>query len=350
MSESPGATPLIEPPVDPLIDPLGRAITYLRLSVTDRCDLRCTYCMAEDMVFLPKTEVLSLEELAEVSRAFIRRGVRKIRLTGGEPLVRKGVMSLVEALGEDLAAGHLDELTLTTNATQLSRFADGLYRAGVRRINVSLDSLEPETFSRITRGGRIEQVMDGLAAAQSAGLKVKINTVALAQDNAREIPAMIDWAHGQGFDLTLIEVMPMAETGEDRQDQFLPLTAVRDDLAARWTLEPIEDRTGGPARYVRVAETGGKIGFITPLTENFCAGCNRVRVTVTGQLYLCLGRGENADLRKILREGGGENDRAEALDRALDEAIGRKPAAHDFETALSRSTAAVDRHMSVTGG
>ncbi|MGF1455306.1 MAG: GTP 3',8-cyclase MoaA [Alphaproteobacteria bacterium] len=330
----------------PLIDPFGRTIEYLRLSVTDRCDLRCTYCMAEDMTFLPKREVLSLEELARLARAFMRRGVHKIRLTGGEPLVRRGVMDLIGWLGEDLKAGVLSELTLTTNATQLARFAEGLAAAGVRRLNVSLDSLRPDTFSRVTRGGDLAQVLAGLQAAKAAGLKIKINTVALAADNAGEIPDMVAWAHGEGFDLTLIEVMPMAETGEDRRDQFLPLTAVRDSLAARWSLTPLPDRTGGPARYVRVEETGGRLGFITPLTENFCAGCNRVRVTCTGQLYLCLGRGENADLRAALRDSP-EDD---LIDRVLDQAIGRKPERHAFEESLEAGTAAVARHMSMTGG
>ncbi len=330
----------------PLMDPFGRAIEYLRLSVTDRCDLRCTYCMAEDMVFLPKREVLSLEEMVRLARAFMRRGVSKIRLTGGEPLVRRGIMTLIDELGRDVAAGPLRELTLTTNATQLHRFADGLAEAGVRRINVSLDSVEPDRFARITRGGDLAQVLAGLEAAKRAGLKVKINTVALAHDNAQEIPALIEWAHGEGFDLTLIEVMPMAETGENRLDQFLPLTAVRDTLEARWRLTPLEERTGGPARYVRIEETGGKLGFITPLTENFCAGCNRVRVTCTGQLYLCLGRGENADLRAALRDSP-EDD---LLDTVLDRAIGKKPERHAFEESLEAGTAAVDRHMSVTGG
>ncbi len=334
------------PPTGALVDPFGRTITYLRLSVTDRCDLRCTYCMAEDMIFLPKSEVLTLEELTRLARAFIRRGVRKVRLTGGEPLVRKGIMTLINALGEDVARGALDELTLTTNATQLARFAKDLRRAGVKRINVSLDSLNAARFSQITRGGRLDQVLDGLSAAQDAGLKIKLNTVALAHDNADELPDMMTWAHARGMDMTLIEVMPMGEVNGDRLDQFLPLSAVRETLDQRWTLTPIDYQTGGPSRYVRVEETGGRLGFITPLTNNFCAGCNRVRVTCTGQIFMCLGQGDRADLRAALRAS--EDD--STLDAAIDEAITRKPERHNFEDSLFDDAAPVARHMSVTGG
>lgn len=329
-----------------LVDPFGREIRYLRLSVTDRCDLRCTYCMAEDMTFLPKADVLTLEELARLARAFIRRGVRKIRLTGGEPLVRRGIMSLIEDLGGELKTGRLDELTLTSNATQLSRFAEDLARAGVKRINVSLDSLRPDVFARITRNGNLAQVLHGIDAAQNAGLHVKINTVALAQDNARELPDIIAWAHDRKMDITLIEVMPMGDVEPDRQAQFLSLAKVRDELQARWTLSPSDHATGGPSSYVQVQQTGGRLGFITPLSNNFCAACNRVRVTCTGQIYMCLGQNDRGDLRAAMRESTSD----EALDAAIVEAIGRKPERHEFDTALSSGRAAVPRHMSNTGG
>ncbi len=332
--------------IEPLIDPFGRAISYLRLSVTDRCDLRCTYCMAEDMTFLPKAEVLSLEELARLARAFIRRGVRKIRLTGGEPLVRRGIMTLIDELGAAVTSGELDELTLTTNATQLSRFADGLARAGVQRINVSLDSLRPDVFARVTRNGDLAQVLDGLTAAQAAGLKIKLNVVALKHDNVDEIPDIVAWAHERAMDVTLIEVMPLGDVSTDRLDQFMPLSLVRDQLEQRWTLTPIDHVTGGPSRYVRVDETGGRLGFITPLTNNFCAGCNRVRVTCTGQIYMCLGQSDRGDLRAALRA----SDHDAVLDAAIEEAIGRKPERHDFETSLFAGARPVARHMSVTGG
>lgn len=329
-----------------LTDPFGRTITYLRLSLTDRCDLRCFYCMAEHMVFLPKKELLTLEELGQVADAFIDRGVRKIRLTGGEPLVRKNFMTLVNHLSEHLHAGRLDEIALTTNATQLARYAKDLKAAGVERVNVSLDSLDPHTFNRVTRGGNIQQVVSGIDSALEAGLKLKINTVALKNDNADQIPDMIEWAHQKNMDMTLIEVMPLGETGEDRFDQYIPLTAIRDQLEQKWTLTDSPDSTGGPSRYTDIAETGGRLGFISPLSHNFCASCNRVRVTCTGQLYMCLGQNDNADLRAALRG----SDDVSALDAILDEAIGRKPEKHDFEIERRNAEPAVPRHMSVTGG
>ncbi|WP_031555121.1 GTP 3',8-cyclase MoaA [Parvularcula oceani] len=330
----------------PLRDPFGRTITYLRLSVTDRCDLRCTYCMPERMRFLPKRDLLSLEELEAVADAFIRRGVRRLRITGGEPLVRPGLPGLIARLSRHLGSGALDEITLTTNATQLDRHAEALAAAGVRRINVSLDSLNPETYRRVTRGGDLFRALSGIAAAKAAGIAVKLNAVALKHDNAEDLPELVEWAHAEGHAVTLIEVMPTAETGEDRRSQFLPLLAVREALEDRFTLTPLAARTGGPARYVRVEETGGTLGFITPLTENFCAGCNRVRVTCTGKLALCLGQEEGADLRPALRGGRP----GPALDRALDDALLRKPERHGFEEAQAEGRAAVGRHMNVTGG
>jgi len=329
-----------------LIDPFGRSITYLRLSVTDRCDFRCTYCMAEQMTFLPKKDLLTLEELERLSAAFIERGVRKIRLTGGEPLVRRGIMQLIEALGAHVKSGALDELTLTTNASQLSKFADDLVAAGVKRINVSLDTLDPDQFTSITRRGRLDQVLESLARARSAGLKIKINAVALKGINDHEIPSMIEWAHGLGMDLTLIEVMPMGETGENRMDSYLPLSAVRDELEKHWTLADIPDRTGGPARYVRVTETGGRLGFITPLTQNFCEGCNRVRVTCTGEIYTCLGQEGSADLRAPLRASVADS----VLHQAIDDAVAHKPKGHDFAVQGDTMTGSMTRHMSHTGG
>jgi GTP 3',8-cyclase len=329
----------------PLVDGFGRAVTYLRLSVTDRCDLRCVYCMAERMTFLPRAEVLSLNELEAVASAFIDLGVRKLRLTGGEPLVRRGAIDLIERLARRLKSGDLDELTLTSNGTRLAEFADDLARLGVRRINVSLDTLKPDVFARLTRGGDVAKVLDGVAAAQAAGLSVKINTVALAHDNAEEIPDLIRWAHGQGMDLTLIETMPLGDTGEDRAEQFLSLAQVRRTLDSFWTLTDLPLQTGGPARYVRIAETGGRLGLITPLTHNFCEGCNRVRLTCTGVLHSCLGREDAADLRAILRSGAGP----EALKHAIRAAIDAKPQGHDFhiERGVGPSLA---RHMSTTGG
>jgi cyclic pyranopterin phosphate synthase len=329
-----------------MIDPFGRKISYLRLSVTDRCDLRCVYCMAEDMTFLPKSEVLSLEELERLAGAFIRLGTGKLRLTGGEPLVRRGILDLIGDLGRNyLATGQLRELTLTTNGTQLAKSADSLRAAGIQRINVSLDSLDPERFRRITRTGDLPQVMDGLRAAKEAGLKVKINMVALKGVNDDEIDHAVAWCGEQGFDLVLIETMPLGEV-EDRLENYLPLDQVKRDLAANWTLEASPMTTGGPARYVRVAETGQMLGFITPLTHGFCEACNRVRVTCTGTLYLCLGQEDAADLRAPLRAG--ESD--EALERAIIEAIGRKPKGHDFIIDRDHRRPALARHMSMTGG
>ncbi|TDR94421.1 GTP 3',8-cyclase MoaA [Enterovirga rhinocerotis] len=329
-----------------LVDPFGRHVTYLRVSVTDRCDLRCVYCMAEDMTFLPKRDLLTLEELDRLCSAFIDRGVRKLRLTGGEPLVRRDVMRLVGSLSRHLVSGALQELTLTTNGTLLGRYADELAGHGVRRINVSLDSLDPARFKAITRRGDLAQVLRGIEAARRAGIKVKINTVALLGVNEDEIAPMLEWAHGEGMDLTLIEVMPMGEIEPGRLDQYLPLSVVRDRLAERFTLTPLSERTGGPARYVRVEQTGGKLGFITPLTHNFCESCNRVRLTCTGQLYLCLGQEDAADLRAPLRASEAD-DRLRA---AIDEAITRKPRGHDFVIDRDHTAPAVPRHMSVTGG
>ena len=330
----------------PLIDPFARAITYLRVSVTDRCDFRCVYCMAEDMTFLPKKDVLSLEELDRLCSAFVARGVRKLRLTGGEPLVRKNIMSLVRSLSRHLRSGDLDELTLTTNGSQLARYATELVDAGVKRINVSVDTLDPVKFHEITRWGDLPKVLDGIAAARAAGLHVKINAVALKGVNEHEIDDLIRWTHGEGMDLTLIETMPLGEVEADRTDQYLPLSAVRADLARRWTLEDIPYKTGGPARYVRIAESGGRLGFITPLTHNFCESCNRVRVTCTGTLFMCLGQEDAADLRAPLRASEGDD----LLHAAIDEAIGRKPKGHDFIIDRDHHRPAVSRHMSMTGG
>ena len=330
-----------------LVDTFGRAITYLRVSVTDRCDFRCVYCMAENMSFLPKAEVLTLEELDRLCSAFVARGVRKLRLTGGEPLVRRGIMTLVKSLSRHLRSGALDELTLTTNASQLAKYAAELKGHGVRRINVSLDTLDPHKFRAITRWGDLNQVLAGIDAAQSAGLKIKINTVALRGVNDDEFAKLIEWAHGRGMDLTLIEVMPLGEIGAgNRLDQYLPLSIARTRLAERLSLEDIDYRTGGPARYVRVAETGGTLGFITPLTHNFCESCNRVRVTCTGTLYMCLGQEDAADLRKPLRA----SEANDLLRNAIDEAIARKPKGHDFVVDRRHQRPALSRHMSVTGG
>ena len=329
-----------------LVDPFGRHVTYLRVSVTDRCDLRCVYCMAENMTFLSKRELLTLEELDRVCSAFVARGVRKLRLTGGEPLVRRDLMKLVASLSRHLESGALDELTLTTNGTLLEKFAPELAAHGVRRINVSLDSLNPDRFRAITRRGDLAQVLRGIEAARRAGIKVKINAVALQGVNDDEIVPMLEWAHGDGMEFTLIEVMPMGEIEPGRLDQYLPLSVVRERLSERFTLTPIAKRTGGPARYVRVEETGGTLGFITPLTHNFCEGCNRVRLTCTGQLYMCLGQEDSADLRTPLRASEGDA----RLLAAIDEAIGRKPRGHDFVIDRDHTGPAVPRHMSVTGG
>ncbi|RIA45395.1 GTP 3',8-cyclase MoaA [Dichotomicrobium thermohalophilum] len=330
----------------PMIDPFGRKITYLRVSVTDRCDFRCVYCMAENMTFLPKKDLLTLEELDRVCTAFIAKGVRKLRLTGGEPLVRRNIMWLIRSLSRHMESGALDELTLTTNGSQLTRFAHELADAGVRRVNISMDTLDPEKFQQITRWGRLEQVMAGIDAAQEAGLHVKINAVALKDVNEHEIEEMLRWAHGRGMDLTLIETMPLGDIDGDRTDQYLPLSTVRARLAEKFTLEDIPYKTGGPARYVQVAETGGRLGFITPLTHNFCESCNRVRLTCTGTLYMCLGQEDAADLRAPLRASEGN----ELLNAAIDEAISRKPKGHDFVIDRRNNQPAVSRHMSVTGG
>jgi cyclic pyranopterin phosphate synthase len=329
----------------PLTDPFGRHITYLRISVTDRCDLRCVYCMAEDMRFLPKRDLLTLEELDRLASAFVRRGVRKLRITGGEPLVRRDVMRLFRNLSRHVVSGLLDELTLTTNGSQLSRFAFELADCGVRRVNVSLDTLDPVKFRRITRWGDLDQVLGGIDAAQRAGLAVKINTVVLKDVNEDELETLLEWSHDQGMDLTLIEVMPMGDIEPSRVDQFLPLSMVRKRLMDRFTLEDIPYRTGGPARFVRIAETGGRLGFITPLTHNFCESCNRVRLTCTGTLYMCLGQEDAADLRTPLRSAA-----AAALDEAIEAAIRRKPKGHDFVIERRQSAPSVSRHMSVTGG
>jgi cyclic pyranopterin phosphate synthase len=329
----------------PLIDQFKRRISYLRLSVTDRCDLRCAYCMPERQTFLPRSEVLSLEELHQLALGFIARGVTKIRLTGGEPLVRRDMIELVRALGRQVGAG-LEELTLTTNGTQLAGFADDLAAAGVRRVNVSLDTLDRTRFAELARRDSLPQVLEGLAAAKAAGLKVKLNTVALKGVNEAELPDLIAWAHGQGFELTLIEVMPLGEVETDRFDHYLPLDAVRQQLEQRFTLAPSAHRSGGPARYFDVAETGGRLGLITPLTNNFCEGCNRVRVTATGQLYACLGGTEQVDLRAALRS----DDLEAQLSAALDQAMAIKPERHHFAIREAGAAPALPRHMSLTGG
>ena len=330
----------------PIIDPFGRAITYLRVSVTDRCDFRCVYCMSEHMTFLPKRDLLTLEELDRLCSVFVRMGVRKLRLTGGEPLMRRNAMQLFRALGRHLDGGGLEELTLTTNGSQLGRFSEGLVEAGVRRVNVSLDTLDPAKFKAVTRWGRFEQVMAGLDAAQAAGLAVKINMVALRGVNDDEFDAMIAWCGERGFDLVIIEVMPMGDIGEDRLGQYMPLSMVRAKIERNWTLAETDYRTGGPARYAVVAETGGRIGFITPLTHNFCESCNRVRLTCTGTLYMCLGQEDAADLRAPLRAAAEDA----LLEEAVREAISRKPKGHDFVIDRRRGAVSVPRHMSVTGG
>ncbi len=338
----------LAPARKPLVDQFGRQVTYLRMSVTDRCDLRCTYCMSEHMQFLPKKELLSIEELDQVAQAFIQRGVSKIRITGGEPLVRKGMPELFQRLGRYLGQG-LNELTLTTNGTQLAQHAQMLADNGVRRINVSLDSLDPVVFERVTRRGKLDQVLAGIDAALDAGLKIKINTVALKHENLRELPDLISWVHQKGMDVTLIEVMPLGETGEDRKDQYVPLPMVRDLLEERWTLQEDAkiDANAGPSRYTRVEETGGRLGFITPLTNNFCAGCNRVRVTCTGRIYMCLGQDDHIDLRSALRE---TPDPDKALDACLDRALFKKPERHEFAIERRGQDPSLKRHMSVTGG
>ncbi len=329
-----------------MIDPFGRHVTYLRVSVTDRCDFRCVYCMSENMTFLPKKEILTLEELERVCSAFIAKGVRRLRLTGGEPLVRRNIMSLVHSLGQKIETGDLDELTVTTNGSQLARFADELYDAGVRRINVSMDTMDADKFKAITRWGDLGKVMAGIDAAQAAGLQVKINAVALKGVNEDELEEMIRWAHGRGMDFTIIETMPLGDIDGDRTDQYLPLSVVRARLMDSFSLEDIPYKTGGPARYVGIKETGGRLGFITPMTHNFCESCNRVRLTCTGTLYMCLGQEDAADLKAPLRRSEG-ND---LLYAAIDEAISRKPKGHDFVIDRRSNRPAVGRHMSVTGG
>lgn len=329
-----------------LIDPFGRQISYLRVSVTDRCDFRCVYCMSEHMSFLPKKDLLTLEELDRLCSAFVAKGVRKLRITGGEPLVRKNILSLFKSLSRHLETGRLDEVTLTTNGSQLAKFAGDLKAAGVRRINVSVDTLDPVKFRTVTRWGDLATVLTGIKAAQREGIAVKINAVALKDVNEHEIDDLIRFAHGEGHDLTLIETMPLGDIEGDRTDQYLPLSRVRADLMERWTLEDIPYRTGGPARYVTVKETGGRLGFITPLTHNFCESCNRVRVTCTGTLYMCLGQEDAADLRAPLRAGPDNG----LLFAAIDEAISRKPKGHDFVIDRRQQRPAVQRHMSVTGG
>ncbi len=330
----------------PLMDTFGRTVSYLRVSVTDRCDFRCVYCMAEHMTFLPKQDLLSLEELDRLCSAFVERGVRKLRLTGGEPLVRRDVMTLFRALSRHLESGKLEELTLTTNGSQLARYAADLAACGVRRVNVSIDTLNPDKFREVTRWGDLGKVLEGIRAAKAAGIHVKINAVALRDVNEQEIASLLEWCHGEGHDLSLIEVMPLGEVGAERVDQYLPLSEVRAKLEERFTLEDIPYRTGGPARYVEVKETGGRLGFITPLTHNFCEGCNRVRVTCTGTLYMCLGQEDAADLRAPLRASSDDG----LLHTAIDAAIFRKPKGHDFVIDRATRAPAVHRHMSTTGG
>ena len=329
-----------------MIDPFGRHVTYLRVSVTDRCDFRCVYCMSEDMTFLPKADVLTLEEIDRVCSAFVRKGVRKLRLTGGEPLVRRNIMGLFKLLGRHLETGELDELTLTTNGSQLAKYAPKLKACGVKRVNVSVDTLDANKFRKITRWGELDNVMAGVRAARDAGLAIKINTVALKDVNEHEFDDLIRWCGDEGFDMTLIETMPMGDISYDRNDQYLPLSKVRKRIEERWTLTDIAYKSGGPARYVEVKETGRKLGFITPLTHNFCESCNRVRLTCTGALYMCLGQNDKADLRTPLRAS--ESDHL--LEAAIDEAITRKPKGHDFVIDRDNRGPAVERHMSVTGG
>jgi cyclic pyranopterin phosphate synthase len=332
--------------VDGLVDPFGRTIDYLRVSVTDRCNLRCKYCMSERMEFLPKSQLLSIEELDRICTVFVHRGVKRLRLTGGEPLMRRRFMDLVQSLSRHLRSGALEELTLTTNGVRLAEFAEGLAAAGIRRVNVSLDTLDRSIFARITRADRLREVLEGIAAAQRAGMKVKINTVALSRDNVAEIPDIIQWAHSGGMDITLIETMPLGAVDEDRTDQFLSLTQVRHELESFWTLRDLPEATGGPARYVWVSETRGKLGFITPMTHNFCDTCQRVRLTCTGALYMCLGQDACVDLREVLRSDRDDT----ALNAAIDMAVAHKPKAHDFLLPFHGAAPAVRRHMSVTGG
>ena len=332
----------------PLIDPFDRTISYLRVSVTDRCDFRCVYCMAEKMQFLPKKDLLTLEELDKVCSVFVEMGIKKIRITGGEPLVRRNILSFFEGISRHLISGALSELTLTTNGSQLVKFAKPLSDLGIKRVNISLDTLNPEKFKEITRWGRLDQVLEGVQAAKSAGLAVKINTVALKKTNENELHQFVKWCGDEGFDLTFIEVMPMGDFGvEDRLDQYWSLQDLRGELEKRWTLEDLSISTGGPARYSSVKETGQKIGFITPLTHNFCESCNRVRLTCTGQLFMCLGQEEDADLRSALRLNS-KNDIL--LRQRIRSAVARKPKGHDFDYTRQKVTGQMSRHMSHTGG
>ena len=339
-------SPALLHPAAPLVDPFGRAITYVRVSVTDRCDFRCVYCMSEDMNFLPKKDLLTLEELDRLCTAFVARGTRKLRVTGGEPLVRREIMTLFRSLSRHLVSGALEELTVTTNGSQLAKYASELASCGVKRINVSLDTLDAAKFRKVTRWGDLAKVLEGIDAAQKAGLAVKINAVALAGVNDGEFESLIEWAHGRGMDMTFIEVMPLGEIDGQRADQYLPLSEVKAKLMDRFTLADIAYQTGGPARYVKVKETGGRIGFITPLTHNFCESCNRVRVTCTGTLYMCLGQEDAADLRTPLRASQTNGP----LNAAIERAIARKPKGHDFIIDRTTRKPAVGRHMSVTGG
>ena len=329
-----------------LIDPFGRSVSYLRVSVTDRCNYRCVYCMSENMTFLPKNDLLSLEELERICGAFIRRGVKKLRLTGGEPLVRRNVIKLIRNLGSFLETGDLDELTLTTNGSLLAKYASDLVNCGVRRINVSLDSLKAEKFTSVTRWGKLADVLQGLEEAKKVGLEIKINAVALKGFNEDELDQMVEWCGKQGFDLTFIETMPMGAIDQQRMDQYLPLTLVREKLEQSWTLDEVDYKTGGPARYVVIKETGKRLGFITPLSHNFCEECNRVRLTCTGKLYMCLGQDDWADLKTPLRQDSTDK----SLMSAIDEAISHKPKGHDFVIDRTQTGPAVERHMSVTGG
>lgn len=329
-----------------LIDPFGRAVTYIRVSVTDRCDFRCVYCMSENMTFLPKRDLLSLEELDRLCSAFVGLGTRRIRITGGEPLVRRNIMTLFQSLSRHLDSGALDEITVTTNGSQLKRYAKELYECGVRRVNISLDTLNPEHFASITRWGSLDKVLGGIDAAQAAGLEVKINAVALKGVNDDEIVDLVRWANGRNMDMTFIEVMPLGEMEADRVDQYMPMTEVRTKLEQSLTLQDSDYQTGGPARYVTIAETGGRVGFITPMTHNFCESCNRVRITCTGSLFMCLGKDDEVDLRAPLRSS--ESD--EPLIAAIEEAIRHKPKGHDFIIDRTNSGPAVPRHMNVTGG
>ena len=330
-----------------LIDPFNRAITYLRVSVTDRCDFRCVYCMSENMNFLPKADLLTLEELDKMCTAFISQGVEKLRITGGEPLVRRNIMEFFSSISRHLKTGALKELTLTTNGSQLHRFAEQLAEIGIRRINVSLDTLNEEKFSQITRWGRLVQVLNGIDAALAAGIKIKINTVALKDFNEDELEEIVKWCANREMDLTFIEVMPMGDIGnENRLNQYWPLSDLRKRLTKTWTLKDTDEQTGGPARYVRVNETGQKIGFITPMTHNFCESCNRVRLTCTGELYQCLGQEDQVDLRKVLRK----NSEIEPLIKAIHNAISKKPKGHDFDYSRQSISGQMSRHMSHTGG